>query len=97
MDKPMKPIFRCLLLELCSYLPSLMLIGIDTSPCAVSLYVQLQNDIKKVRTLELFVQNHFFTSFFSFNPNLGYGNQRRLFSGNLPGMFVVVCKTSQMI
>ena len=27
--------------------------------------------------------------FFSFNPN-SFGNQRRLFSGNLPGMFLKI-------
>ena len=66
-----------------------MLIGIDTSPSVVSLqteYVQLQNNIKIVRTLRLY-KNHFSPVFFSFNPNLGYANQGRLFSSNLPGMF----------
>ena len=29
----------------------------------------------------------FFNIFYSFNPNHAYWNQRRLFSGNLPGMF----------
>ena len=29
----------------------------------------------------------FFNIFCSFNPNHAYWNQRRLFSGNLPGMF----------
>ena len=29
----------------------------------------------------------FFNIFYSFNPNQAYWNQRRLFSGNLPGMF----------
>ena len=30
----------------------------------------------------------FFNTFYSFNPNHAYWNQRRLFSGNLPGMFL---------
>ena len=34
-----------------------------------------------------FVQKSFFSICYSLNPNLGNGNQRRLFSGNLPGMF----------
>ena len=52
-------------------------------------YVQLQNNIKIVRTLKFFVYKFFFViSFFSsFNPNFGYGNQRWLFSENLPGIF----------
>ena len=54
-------------------------------------YVQLQNDVKIVRTLPFFVRKSLFSLVFfsSFNPNLGYGNQRRLFSGNMPGMFTV--------
>ena len=50
--------------------------------------------IKIVRTLKLFVifsKNHFTSFFSSFNPNIGYGNQRLLFSGNLPRMSVIVC------
>ena len=36
----------------------------------------------------VFVQkSFFFNTFYSFNPNHAYWNQRRLFSGNLPGMF----------
>ena len=31
----------------------------------------------------------FFDIFYSFNPNHAYWNQRRLFSGNLPGMFLI--------
>ena len=31
----------------------------------------------------------FFNIFCYFNPNHAYWNQRRLFSGNLPGMFAV--------
>ena len=31
----------------------------------------------------------FFNIFYSFNPNHAYWNQRRLFSGNLPGMFLI--------
>ena len=34
-------------------------------------------------------KNFFFNIFYSFNPNHAYWNQRRLFSGNLPGMFFV--------
>ena len=43
-----------------------MLIGIDTSPCGLSTkqeYVQLENDIKIVRTLKLFVQKSSFHLF----------------------------------
>ena len=32
-------------------------------------------------------KNLFFNIFCYFNPNHAYWNQRRLFSGNLPGMF----------
>ena len=32
----------------------------------------------------------FFNIFCYFNPNHAYWNQRRLFSGNLPGMFNIV-------
>ena len=32
-------------------------------------------------------KNFFFNIFCYFNPNHAYWNQRRLFSGNLPGMF----------
>ena len=32
-------------------------------------------------------KNLFFFTIYSFNPNHAYWNQRRLFSGNLPGMF----------
>ena len=35
----------------------------------------------------------FFNIFCYFNPNHAYWNQRRLFSGNLPGMFLVFCST----
>ena len=70
-----------------------MLIGIDSSPCSLSLRNrstlcsttkchQNKSDLKNV-----FVQNFFFNIFYSFNPNHAYWNQRRLFSGNLPGMF----------
>ena len=39
-----------------------MLIGIDTNPCLVSeqVYVQLQNDVKLVRTFKLCVQKLFY-------------------------------------
>ena len=33
----------------------------------------------------------FFNVFCYFNPSHAYWNQRRLFSGNLPGMFFVRC------
>ena len=71
-----------------------MLIGIDSSPCSLSLgnrstlcsttkCHQNKSDLKNV-----FVQKSFFFNiFYSFNPNHAYWNQRRLFSGNLPGMF----------
>ena len=53
-------------------------------------YDQLQNEIKIVFILKLFFyKNHFSISFASFNSNGGYGNQRRLFSGNLPAMYFV--------
>ena len=56
-----------------------MLIGIDTSPCVVSL-----------RNRSIFSSQ--MTSCFSLvlssvNHNFGYGNQRQLFAGNLPDMF----------
>ena len=34
-------------------------------------------------------KNSFFFNIYSFNPNHAYWNQRRLFSGNLPGMFEI--------
>ena len=34
-------------------------------------------------------KNLFFFNIYSFNPNRAYWNQRRLFSGNLPGMFSI--------
>ena len=37
-------------------------------------------------------KNLFFDILYSFNPNLAYWNQRRLFSGNLPGMFKFISK-----
>ena len=54
-------------------------------------YVELENNIKIVRTLKLFdYKYHFFHYFFSsFDTNRGYGKQRRLFSDNLPGMFFI--------
>ena len=72
-----------------------MLIGIDSSPCSLSLRNrstlcsttkchQNKSDLRNV-----FVQKSFFFNiFYSFNPNHAYWNQRRLFSGNLPGMFI---------
>ena len=71
-----------------------MLIGIDSSPCSLSLRNrstlcsttkchQNKSDLKNV-----FVQKSFFFNIFCyFNPNHAYWNQRRLFSCNLPGMF----------
>ena len=70
-----------------------MLIGVDSSPCSLSLRNrsicsttkchQNKSDLKNI-----FVQKSFFFNiFYSFNPNHAYWNQRRLFSGNLPGMF----------
>ena len=73
-----------------------MLIGIDNSPCSPSLRNrstlcsttkchQNKSDLKNI-----FVQKSFFFNiFYSFNPNHAYWNQRRLFSGNLPGMFEI--------
>ena len=52
------------------------LIGTDTFPCVVL-------------SSKIYVQKSFFISFFFF-LNLGYGDQRRLFSGNLAGMFLAV-------
>ena len=72
-----------------------MLIGIDSSTCSLSLRNgstlcsttkchQNKSELKNV-----FVQKSFFFNIFCyFNPNYAYWNQRRLFSGNLPGMFV---------
>ena len=37
-------------------------------------------------------KNLFFFNIYSFNPNHAVWNQRRLFSGNLPGMFAVLLK-----
>ena len=61
--------------------------------------VQLQNDIKIVCILKLFFyKKHFFSLFFSsFNLNRGYGNQRRLFSVNLSGMFYYCAKVSYQV
>ena len=67
-----------------------MLIGIDTSPVWSHYETGVwfaQNDIKMVCTLKFLVQKIFFSIVFSLNPILGYGKQRRLFFGNLPGMF----------
>ena len=73
-----------------------MLIGIDSSPrslslrnrstlCSTTKCHQNKSDLKNV-----FVQKSFFFNiFYSFNPNHAYWNQRRLFSGNLPGMFLI--------
>ena len=47
-------------------------------------FAQLQNDVKKIRALKLFVYKN---RFIFLNPNLGYGNLQRLFSGNLRGRF----------
>ena len=67
-----------------------MLIGIDSNPvaslyetevCSTTKCHQNESDLKNV-----FVQ-FFFNVFYSFNPNQAYWNQRRLFSGNLSGMF----------
>ena len=70
-----------------------MLIGIDSSPCSLSLRNRGMFNYEKInRTLKnVFVQKSFFFNiFYSFNPNHAYWNQRRLFSGNLPGMFSIV-------
>ena len=72
-----------------------MLICIDSSPCSLSLRNrstlcsttkchQNNSDLNN-----FFVQKSFFFNiFYSFNPNHAYWNQRQLFSGNLPGMFL---------
>ena len=96
-DKPIKPNFRCLLFERRSYkswLPSLMLIGIDSSPCSLSLRnrSKLCSTTKchqnKLDLKNVFVQKSFFFNiFYFFNPNHAYWNQRWLFSGILLGMF----------
>ena len=68
----------------------LAMLGFDAGTCVVSLRNRrsAQNNIKIDRALVLLVQNSFFHWFFSaFIPNIGYGNQRRLFSGNLQGMY----------
>ena len=73
-----------------------MLIGIDSSHCSLSLRNrstlcsttkchQNKSDLKNVFVLKSF----FFNIFYSFNPNHAYWNQRRLFSGNLPGVFII--------
>ena len=55
------------------------------------MFVQLQNDLKIVRTLKMYFYKLFLKIFFyPFNTNLGYGNQRRLFYGNLLGMFLLL-------
>ena len=56
-------------------------------------YVELQNDIKIVRTLKWFFYKFFLSIFFSsFNLDCGYGNERRLFSGSLPVMLLTFFK-----
>ena len=88
--KQIKPNFRCSLLKFCSHLPSLVLIGIDTSlvwSTTKQKHVGLQNDIKIVLILKLFVHISFVLVFCPFfQSNICYGNQRRLFSGNMPGI-----------
>ena len=70
-----------------------MLIGIDSSPCKLSLrnasMFNFEMPSKEIVLKKIvFVQKSFFFNIFdSFNPNHAYWNQRRLFSGNLPGMF----------
>ena len=50
-------------------------------------FVQLQNNIKIVRTLKFFSSEKSFIIFSSsFNPNRGYGNQRRLFQKSTEAM-----------
>ena len=50
---------------------------------------QNKNGLKKFFCTKIFF---FFNIFYSFNPNHAYWNQRWLFSGNLPGMFLVTLK-----
>ena len=71
-----------------------MLIGIDSSPCSLSLTNRrtLRSTTKchqnKLDLKIVFVQKSFFFNISSFSPNHADWNQRRLFSSNLPGMFV---------
>ena len=70
--------------------------GIDSSPCSLSLRNrstlcsttkchQNKSDLKNV-----FVQKSFLFNIYSFNPSHAYWNQRRLYSDNLPYMFIFV-------
>ena len=55
----------------------------ETEVCSTTKCHQNKSDLKNN-----FVQKSFFFNiFYSFNPNHAYWNQRRLSSGNLPGMF----------
>ena len=71
-----------------------MLIGFDTRPGSLSLrdrsIFNYEMTSKYIALKNVFIQKSIFVDFFfSFNPN-SYGNQRRLCSGNLPGMFEIV-------
>ena len=57
--------------------------------CSTTKCHQNKSDLNYV-----FVQKSFFFNIFSFNPNHAYWNQRRLFSGNLPGMFIINSRTA---
>ena len=56
----------------------------ETEVCSTTKCHQNKSDLKYV-----FVQKSFFFNIYSFNHNHAYWNQRRLFSGNLPGMFIL--------
>ena len=69
-----------------------MLIGIDSSPCRLSLrsrsMFNYEMPSKWIGLKKCFCAKIFFLKiFYSFDPNHAYWNQRRLFSGNLPAMF----------
>ena len=69
-----------------------MLIVIDRSPCSLSLRNRSMFNYEmpsKIGLKNCFCTKifFFFNIFCYFNPNHAYWNQRRLFSGNLPGMF----------
>ena len=50
-------------------------------------YFQLENGDQNSSHFDIVCTRIIFKFFSSFNPNLGYGNQRLLFSGYLSGMF----------
>ena len=68
-----------------------MIFGFDTSPCVVTLRSRSMFSSKmtsKWFALQNCLHKDLFLVFFSsFKQNFGNGNHRRLFSGNMPGMF----------